>query len=158
MSSFREMRFDDLFKINSLVFDAQTEVYSLTLFIKHLLEFSGLTQIAEAPDSRRIGYIFGYLAEHNKEPYTHVASLTVSAEYRRIGLATALMDCFFLKSDHKGSSFVNLFMRAGNEAAHRLYCSLGYAHCKTLIDYYADRPEPENAYEMIKYIPRSMEV
>jgi len=49
MTSFREMRFDDLFKINSLVFDALTEVYSLTFFVKHFLEFPGLSQIAIAP-------------------------------------------------------------------------------------------------------------
>uniref|UniRef100_A0A6P4EAW2 N-alpha-acetyltransferase 20 n=1 Tax=Drosophila rhopaloa TaxID=1041015 RepID=A0A6P4EAW2_DRORH len=159
MTSFREMRFDDLFKINSLVFDAHTEVYSLTFFVKHFLEFPGLTQIAEAPGPvhRGMGYIFGYLDKHNKEPHGHVASLTVSDEYRRLGLATALMDYFFLISDLKGASFVNLYMRSSNHAAYQLYCSLGYAHCRTMLDYYPDHPEPENAYEMRKYIPRSME-
>ncbi|XP_016998542.3 N-alpha-acetyltransferase 20 [Drosophila takahashii] len=162
MTSFREMRFDDLFKINSLLFDSLTEVYSLTFFVKHLLEFPGLSRIAEAPgpnDGRRMGYIFGqYLAKQNKEPHGHVAALTVSPEYRRLGLATALMEYFFMVSDHKGASFVNLFMRASNIAAYQLYTAMGYAHRQTYLDYYPDHLEPENAYEMRKYIPRPMEV
>ncbi|XP_016961788.1 N-alpha-acetyltransferase 20 [Drosophila biarmipes] len=161
MTSFREMRFDDLFKINSLVFDALTEVYSLTFFVTHLLEFPGLTQIAEAPgrDGRKMGYIFGHFqAKRNKEPHGHVAALTVSPEYRRLGLATALMDYFFTAADHKGASFVNLFMRASNHAAYHLYCSMGYAHRETFVDYYPDHPEPEDAYEMRKYLPRPLEV
>ncbi|XP_017047761.2 N-alpha-acetyltransferase 20 [Drosophila ficusphila] len=159
MTSFREICFNDLFKINSLVFDALTEVYSLKFFVKHLMEFPGLSQIAEAPDGRRVGYIFGdYKAKQNEEPHGHVSVLSVSADYRRLGLATALMDYFFAMSDLEGASFVNLFMRASNQAAYKLYCFLGYAHCQTLLDYYPDNPDPENAYEMRKYIPRSMDV
>jgi len=161
MTNFREMRFDDLFKINSLVFDALTEVYSLTFFVKHLLEFPGLSRIAEAPgpEGPLMGYIFGhYVAKQNQEPHSHVAALTVSSEYRRLGLATALMDYLFMAASHKGASFVNLFMRASNQAAYHLYTSMGYAHRQTLVDYYPDDPEPENAFEMRKYIPRPMEV
>ncbi|XP_017075204.2 N-alpha-acetyltransferase 20 [Drosophila eugracilis] len=159
MTSFREMRFDDLFKINSLVFDAFTEVYSLTFFVKHLLEFPGLSQIAEAPGGKRMGYIFGqFLTKKVKEPHGHVSALTISPDYRRLGVATALMDYFFMMSDLKGASFVNLFMRTSNQAAYKLYSSMGYAHCQTFVDYYPDNPEPEDAYEMRRYIPRPMEV
>jgi len=161
MTSFREMRFDDLFKINSLVFDALTEVYSLTFFVKHFLEFPGLSQIAIAPgpDGRPMGYIFGqYQVKRNQDPYGHVAALTVSPEYRRLGLATSLMDFFFMVSDLKGASYVNLFMRISNRAAYQLYTSLGYAHRQTFLDYYPDEPKPESAYELRKYVPRPMEV
>ncbi|XP_043662746.1 N-alpha-acetyltransferase 20-like isoform X1 [Drosophila teissieri] len=161
MTSFREMRFDDLFKINSLVFDALTEVYSLTFFVKHLSQFPGLSQVAEAPgpDARPLGYIFGqYQVKNPMEPYGHVAALTVSPEYRRLGLATALMDYFFMASDLKGASYVNLFMRTSNQAAYQLYTSMGYAHWQTFADYYPDDPMPENAYELRKYVRRPLEV
>ncbi|EDV58711.1 N-alpha-acetyltransferase 20 [Drosophila erecta] len=161
MTSFRELRFDDLLKINSLVFDALTEVYSLTFFVKHLLQFPGLSQIAEAPgpDGRPMGYIFGqYQVKRHQEPYAHVAALTVSPEYRRLGVATALMDYFFVVSDLKGASYVSLFMRTSNQAAYQLYTSMGYAHRKTFQDYYPDVPKPESAYELRKYVLRPMEV
>ncbi|KAH8255499.1 hypothetical protein KR038_004741 [Drosophila bunnanda] len=158
MTSLREMQFDDLFKFNSLVFDALTEVYSLTFFVEHLLKFPGLSQIAVAPgpEGRRMGYIFG------KENLTrtgdsqgHISALTVSAEYRRLGVATALMDYFYTDLALRGASCINLFMRCTNLVAYRLYCSLGYEHQRTVLDYY---PEPENAFEMRKYIRRPMEV
>ncbi|KAH8413547.1 hypothetical protein KR009_012268, partial [Drosophila setifemur] len=155
MTSLREMRFDDLFKLNSLVFDALTEVYSLTFFVRYLLEFPELTQIAIAPgpEGRQMGYIFGqYKVRENSDLYGHVAALTVSSEYRRLGMATTLMQFFFRMMELKGASYVNLFMRSSNEAAFDLYRSLGYAHRLTLKDYYPDVPNPEDAYEMRKYI------
>lgn len=147
------MQFDDLFKFNSLVFDALTEVYSLTFFVKHLLEFPGLSQIAVAPgpEGRRMGYIFGKTETRsgNGEKQGHVSALTVSAEYRRLGVATALMDYFYMAQALRGAILVNLFLRCSNLVAYRLYCSLGYAHRRTVPYYY---PEPENAFEMRKYI------
>ncbi|XP_039226942.1 N-alpha-acetyltransferase 20 isoform X2 [Drosophila yakuba] len=135
---------------------AQICFYSLTFFVKHLSQFPGLSQVAEAPgpDGRLMGYIFGqYQLKKTQEPYGHVAALTVSPEYRRLGLATALMDYFFTVSDLKGASYVNLFMRTSNQAAYQLYTSMGYAHRQTIADYY-----PESAYELRKYVPRHMEV
>lgn len=161
MTSLREMRFDDLFKINSLAFDSLTEMYSLTFFVKHLLEFPELSQIAIAPGSegRRMGYIFGvYHLTKNNEIYGHVAALTVSPEYRRIGVATTLMDFFDRILDFKGANYVDLYMRVSNKAAYDLYCSLGYALRRTVQDYYPDQPNPEDAYEMRKYFPRPLEV
>ncbi|KAH8381195.1 N-alpha-acetyltransferase 20 [Drosophila serrata] len=159
MTSLREMRFDDLFKFNSLVFDALTEVYSLTFFVEHLLEFPGLSQIAVAPgpEGRRMGYIFGKKENLSKKwgSQGHISALTVSAEYRRLGVATALMNYFYKALDLRGASCINLFMRCTNLVAYHLYCSLGYVHQRTVLDYY---PEPENAFEMRKYIRRPMEV
>ncbi|KAH8339383.1 hypothetical protein KR059_003708 [Drosophila kikkawai] len=159
MTTLREMQFDDLFKFNSLVFDALTEVYSLTFFVKHLLEFPGLSQIALAPGSeaRRMGYIFGkkeYIGSM-WDPQGHISALTVSSEYRRVGVATALMDYFYTALDLRGASSINLFLRCSNLVAYRLYCSLGYALQRTVLDYY---PEPENAFEMRKYIRRPLEI
>ncbi|KAH8249215.1 hypothetical protein KR032_007325 [Drosophila birchii] len=158
MTSLREMLFDDLFKFNSLVFDALTEVYSLTFFVEHLLKFPGLSQIAIAPgpEGRRMGYIFGKKENIGKwNSQGHISALTVSAEYRRLGVATALMNYFYTALSHRGASWVNLFMRCSNLIAYRLYCSLGYVNQGTVLDYY---PEPENAFEMRKYIRRPMEI
>ncbi|KAH8282314.1 hypothetical protein KR054_006838 [Drosophila jambulina] len=159
MTCLREMQLDDLFKFNSLVFDALTEVYSLTFFVKHLLEFPGLSQIAVAPgpEGRLMGYIFGKKENIGRkwESQGHISALTVSADYRRLGVATALMDYFYRALEFRGASCINLFMRCSNMVAYRLYCSLGYAHQRTVLDYY---PEPENAFEMRKYIRWPLEV
>ncbi|KAH8305483.1 hypothetical protein KR018_010869 [Drosophila ironensis] len=157
MACFREMCFDDLFKINSLVFDALTEVYSLTFFVKHLLEFPELTQIAIAPgpEGRRMGYIFGtHHVPKNKVIYGHVAALTVSADYRRLGVASTLMKQFSRTMRVKGAAYVNLFMRVSNIAALQLYRSLGYVPYGTVKDYYPDPGKPESALELRKFLDR----
>ncbi|SPP85747.1 N-alpha-acetyltransferase 20 [Drosophila guanche] len=154
MTSVREMHLEDLFKFNSLVFDAQTEVYSLKLFLTHLLKWPELSQIAVAPgpEARPMGYIFGkhFKSKHN-EWHGHVCALTVSDAYRRIGVATLLMAHIDRALDDKGALYVDLFLRQSNRAAHALYSSLGYVLRRTVLDYYCyDKPLPENAYDMRK--------
>jgi ribosomal protein S18 acetylase RimI-like enzyme len=69
----------------------------------------------------------------------HVTSLAVLPDYRRRGLAAALMDQLHahLEQEH-GVSQVGLHVRQGNEAAGKLYQRYGYDVKEVLHHYYAD--------------------
>jgi [ribosomal protein S18]-alanine N-acetyltransferase len=73
------------------------------------------------------------------EPTGHVTSLAVLHDFRRRGLATALMDQLHVNLENVyGVSHVGLHVRQGNEAATSLYKSYGY-HVEEVLDhYYAD--------------------
>lgn len=82
------------------------------------------------------------------EPTGHVTSLAVLTEYRRKGLAKALMDQLHahLEQTH-GVSSVGLHVRRGNQAATGLYQRHGYNVNQVMEHYYADG---EQAYFMKK--------
>lgn len=73
------------------------------------------------------------------EPTGHVTSLAVLHDYRRRGLAAALMNQLHvhLEKSH-GVSQVGLHVRQGNEAATKLYQRYGYNVHEVLDHHYAD--------------------
>ncbi|XP_030377301.1 N-alpha-acetyltransferase 20 [Scaptodrosophila lebanonensis] len=157
MTSIRQINFDDLFKFNALVFDPLTEVYGLGFFLRHIIQWPELTRIAFAPNGQSMGYIFGKCTGPNMERlHGHICALTVSAEYRRLGLASALMALFALELDLKRAWYVDLFVRQSNVNAYKLYSSLGYIQRRLLLDYYPGTT-PENAYNMRKALARDVE-
>mmetsp|Transcript_23218 Transcript_23218/g.38448 ORF Transcript_23218/g.38448 Transcript_23218/m.38448 type:complete len:293 (-) Transcript_23218:154-1032(-) len=82
------------------------------------------------------------------EPTGHVTSLAVLTEYRRKGLAKALMDQLHVHLEQAhGVSSVGLHVRRGNEAATGLYQRNGYNVHQVMEHYYADG---EQAYFMKK--------
>ncbi|XP_068151645.1 N-alpha-acetyltransferase 20 [Drosophila tropicalis] len=156
MTSFREMRLDDLFKLNPLVFDYFTEVYSLPFFVKHLIQWSGQSQVAESPNGQIKGYIFGKTVTNCPKTHGHICALTVAQDYRRLGVGTCLMNHFSKFVDQQGACYVNLLLRCSNIAAYELYRRLGYIHRRTLLDYYPDAV-PENAFDMLKPLSRDLQ-
>lgn len=70
----------------------------------------------------------------------HVTAVTVSPEYRRLGLAKLLMDYLELCSGEKdcyNSYFVDLFVRTSNALAIAMYRRLGYVVYRRVLDYYS---------------------
>lgn len=152
MTSVREMQLDDLFKFNVLVFDPFTEVYRLSFFIRHLAQWPEIALAATSPDDRLIGFIFGkcQVGPKKEDPlHGHVCVLTVSQQYRRLGIASQLMNRFALLQELQGAWFVDLFMRCSNQAAFNLYCALGYVLYRQLLQYYPGEHE-EDASHMRK--------
>jgi N-terminal acetyltransferase B complex catalytic subunit len=74
-----------------------------------------------------MGYILGK-AEGNKELWHgHVTAVTVSLEYRRLGIASKLMA--FLEDVSQrvyNGFFVDLFVRVSNKLAQTMYINLDY--------------------------------
>lgn len=46
-----------------------------------------------------MGYLMGKLEGRGKDWHSHVTAITVSPEYRRLGVARGMMDGFELSSD-----------------------------------------------------------
>ena len=78
----------------------------------------------------------------------HVVSIAVLPEYRRRGIATALMSRAMDTMKNKyGASEVYLEVRVSNEPAIRLYEKLGFTKVRILRGYYLDG---EDAYLMAR--------
>ena len=91
--------------------------------------------------------------EISKDQHGHVSAVTVAPQFRRQGLARALMDCLeeVTIKMHDGF-FVDLFVRPSNKIAVGMYESLGYCVYRTVEDYY----HGEDAYDMRKAMPRDV--
>lgn len=87
----------------------------------------------------------------------HVSAVSVAPEYRRLGLATTLMNTLEEVSDEVYDAFfVDLYVRLSNKLAVGLYQSLGYVIYRQVIDYYSG-PNSEDAYDMRKALKRDAE-
>lgn len=101
---------------------------------------------------------------HSENWHGHVTALTVSPDYRRLGLAATLMafledvsekyniviintNIFSLIhiSYRKRAYFVDLFVRVSNQVAINMYKNLGYIVYRTVLEYYSGDPD-EDAY------------
>lgn len=107
--------------------------------------------------------VMGKAEGHGENWHGHVTALTVSPDYRRLGLAAALMNfledvsekyvkirihatflnmCSFFR---KRAYFVDLFVRVSNKVAINMYTNLGYIVYRTVLEYYSGDPD-EDAY------------
>ena len=91
----------------------------------------------------------------NEQWHGHVTCLSVSAEFRRIGLAGILMAGLEQISENKECFFVDLFVRQSNDVAIKMYEKLGYITYRTVLDYYSGDPD-EDAYDMRKACSRDV--
>ena len=100
-----------------------------------------------SPDDHEDFYLSDYPREE-EQPLGHVTSLAVLHDYRRMGLAAALMEQlhYHLERRH-GCTEVGLHVRKSNRAACRLYRQDGYEVETVIPHYYQDG---EDAYLMRK--------
>lgn len=91
----------------------------------------------------------------------HVTAITVAPEYRRLGLANLLMVELEAMSDkvYRGY-FVDLFVRASNAVAIKMYQQMGYSTYRQVIGYYSsgggDDGSSEDAFDMRKALSRDV--
>lgn len=78
---------------------------------------SGLSVVALDDSGMLVGYAYVQI-----NPYTHVRSLAVHPDFRRLGYGKALMQAIIDHADHE----VDLLVDEANEPAIRLYKSLGF--------------------------------
>jgi N-terminal acetyltransferase B complex catalytic subunit len=84
----------------------------------------------------------------------HVTALTVSPLARRLGHASSLTTSMERVCDNHSAWFVDLFVRAENEVAQKLYRGLGYSVYRKVVGYYND---DSDAYDMRKPLSRDTE-
>lgn len=103
-----------------------------------------------------MAYIMGKSEARQNNPsdwHGHVTAISVASQYRRLGLAAALMKTLEDISDQKKCFFVDLFVRVSNTVAVAMYRNLGYVVFRTIVNYYTGPPD-EDAHEMRKSLSR----
>lgn len=99
-----------------------------------------------------MGYILGKAEGNQNLWHGHVTAVTVSPEFRRLGVAKKLMECLESGSEHLFNAyFVDLFVRDSNLLAQQMYRNLGYSIYRRVLGYYSGE---EDAFDMRKALPR----
>jgi N-terminal acetyltransferase B complex catalytic subunit len=99
-------------------------------------------------------YFTGKVEGHKKLWHGHVTAVTVSPEYRRLGVASNLMA--FLEEVSQelyNAYFVDLFVRVSNQLAQVMYNALQYGVYRQVLGYYSGE---EDAYDMRKALRRDV--
>ncbi len=84
------------------------------------------------------GYVVADAIPNHGTPLGHVKDLAVREEYRRTGVATALLERALGVLAATGAGSVKLEVRADNHGARRLYRQFGFEHRKTIPNYYSN--------------------
>ncbi|KAK0172358.1 hypothetical protein PV328_005688 [Microctonus aethiopoides] len=155
MSIIRPFTCSDLFKYNNVNLDTLTETYGLSFYMLYLAHWPEYVQVAESPSGEIMGYIMGKAEGPGESWHGHVTALTVSPDYRRLGLAAKLMKYLEDISEKKQAYFVDLFVRVSNKVAIQMYQQLGYIVYRTVLEYYSGDPD-EDAYDMRKALSRDV--
>mmetsp|Transcript_15829 Transcript_15829/g.23825 ORF Transcript_15829/g.23825 Transcript_15829/m.23825 type:complete len:176 (-) Transcript_15829:68-595(-) len=154
MTSFRPMRADDLFKFNHINLDPLTETYNTSFYLQYLSTWPGYCSVFEDPSGRLMGYILGKAEGEDKLWHGHVTAVTVSPEFRRLGVAKKLMrELEEISELVYNAYFVDLFVRASNALAIQMYHNMGYVVYRRVLGYYSGVDE-EDAFDMRKALPR----
>ncbi|KAL5291220.1 NAA20 family protein [Megaselia abdita] len=156
MTTLRPFTCNDMFKFNNVNLDPLTETYGLSFYMQYLARWPEYFQVAESPNGNIMGYIMGKAEGNGDNWHGHVTALTVSPDYRRLGLAALLMNFLEDVSEKKKAYFVDLFVRVSNKVAINMYKNLGYIVYRTILDYYFGDPD-EDAYDMRKACSRDVE-
>jgi N-terminal acetyltransferase B complex catalytic subunit len=119
--------------------------------------------IAENTNQKLMGYVMGKAEGEEELWHGHVTALTVSPDYRRIGLASTLMDVLENVSEKMywlliryDTYFVDLFVRMSNSVAIGMYEKFGYTVYRRVLGYYTGQEE-EDAFDMRKALPRDVQ-
>ncbi|THU44636.1 hypothetical protein C4D60_Mb02t09460 [Musa balbisiana] len=109
----------------------------------------------EGPGNHIMGYIMGKVEGQGESWHGHVTAVTVSSEFRRQKLAKKLMHLLEDISDKIDKAyFVDLFVRASNMPAMKMYEKLGYVIYRRVLRYYSGE---EDGLDMRKALSRDVE-
>lgn len=152
MTSTRRFRPCDLFRFNAVNLDNLTETYNMNFYMQYMLQWPECQQSVLSPSGEVVAYIIGKSEGEDDEWHGHVSAVTVSPEYRRLGLASRLMELLeeLWDSTYK-CYFVDLFVRKTNAVAIGMYRAMGYIVYRTIINYYGGS---DDAYDMRKALSR----
>lgn len=93
---------------------------------------------ATIDDGGVLGYVVAEVTPNHGRAFGHVKDLAVHPEHRRRGIASTLLERALVTMAGQGATSVKLEVRAGNEAARRLYRSFGFSRMRHRPAYYDD--------------------
>eukprot|EP01125_Pyxidicula_operculata_P010475 TRINITY_DN3445_c0_g1_i1.p1 TRINITY_DN3445_c0_g1~~TRINITY_DN3445_c0_g1_i1.p1 ORF type:complete len:191 (-),score=15.89 TRINITY_DN3445_c0_g1_i1:45-617(-) len=149
MTSCRTFLPKDLFEFNNINLDPLTATYDVSYYLGYMATWPDYNYVFESNDGTKMGYIMGKAegprgmtkesAKKAKKWHGHVTAVTVAPEFRRLGVATKLMDILESVTEkiYEGF-FVDLFVRASNQNAISMYEKLGYSVYRRVLEYYQD--------------------
>ncbi|KAM5563728.1 N-terminal acetyltransferase B complex catalytic subunit NAA20 [Rosa sericea] len=155
MTTIRRFCCNDLLRFTLVNLDHLTETFNMSFYMTYLARWPDYFHVAEAPGNRIMGYIMGKVEGQGESWHGHVTAVTVAPEYRRQQLAKKLMNLLEDFSDKidKGY-FVDLFVRASNTPAIKMYEKLGYIIYRRVLRYYSGE---EDGLDMRKALSRDVE-
>lgn len=172
MTSIKPFQMNDLFRLNPVNLDPFTENFNLLFYFQYVTEWPDLFFKSVAPVPEWAPEISGYMMGKTEgkmskmEWHTHITAVTISRDYRRLGLASDL--CRHLEKitsqEPYLTLFVDLFVRVTNSVARQLYEKLGYSVYRRVIGYYGltyptDRNHVDDlidGFDMRKALPRDV--
>ena len=154
MTTLRPFTCDDLFTYNEVNTDVLTETFNLSFYLGYLATWPEYFTTASSPGGTTMGYVMGKAEGRGTNWHGHVTAVTVAPSYRRMGLAKLLMhELESISEEMHDGYFVDLFVRASNENAIRMYEKMGYGPYRRVIGYYGN-PDGEDALDMRKAMRR----
>ena len=156
MTTLRPFQANDLFKFNHINLDPLTETYNIPFYLQYVSTWPSLCATFEDPSGRLMGYILGKAEGDKNLWHGHVTAVTVSQEYRRLGVAKNLMSYLEDVSQNLYNAyFVDLFVRVSNKLAQLMYQNIGYVVYRQVLGYYSG-DAGEDAYDMRKALMRDV--
>ena len=156
MVSIRRATVEDLIKMQQTNLLCLPENYQYKYYIYHYLSWPSLLHVAEDHNGKIVGYVLAKLEDEDVKPgeiQGHITSISVLRTYRRLGVASKLMNhALNMMQEYFDADFVSLHVRVSNRPALHLYHNnLGFDVRGIEKGYYADK---EDAYKMRKYFKK----
>jgi ribosomal-protein-alanine N-acetyltransferase len=135
---FRRLKLRDLTAIEQIERSAYPTPWSRSMFAGELAKPSSICLGAiDADESRLVGYL---IISRYVDAW-HVMNIAVALSHRRRGIATRLMERLFEVTSGDGGRGYTLEVRVSNEAAIKLYESVGFKARGVRRGYYTDNRE-----------------
>ncbi|KAG6776338.1 hypothetical protein POTOM_019844 [Populus tomentosa] len=129
-------------------------LFNMSFYMTYLARWPDYFHVAEGPGNKVMGYIMGKVEGQGESWHGHVTAVTVASEYRRQQLAKKLMNLLEEISDKIDKAyFVDLFVRASNTPAIKMYEKLGYVIYRRVLRYYSGE---EDGLDMRKALSRDV--
>jgi len=156
MVSIRRATVEDLLKMQQTNLLCLPENYQYKYYIYHYLSWPSLLHVAEDHNGKIVGYVLAKLEDEDikqGEIQGHITSISVLRTYRRLGVASKLMNhAINMMREYFDADYVSLHVRVSNRPALHLYHNnLGFDVRGVEKAYYADQ---EDAYKMRKYFKK----
>ena len=146
------MKAVDLLHMEGVNLDPLTETYSIDFYLEYLSKWPEMCHVMMDINREIVAYIIGKLESSpawnlpSKTPYdpntntndqylpwhAHITALSVAPHARRHGHAKRLTACLEFEAERADAWFVDLFVRADNQKAIKLYENMGCGAPPTL--------------------------
>ncbi|MCA9728031.1 MAG: ribosomal protein S18-alanine N-acetyltransferase [Candidatus Eisenbacteria bacterium] len=131
------METSDLVEVAALEARCFADPWSKALFLAELEEREQNYPRVAVQGTRILGYLISWFVADE----VHLGNIAVDPEQRSRGIARMLLEDLIHQAELRGSSYIVLEVRVGNESAIRLYRSYGFEDMALRRGYYQDNGE-----------------